>query len=141
MIVAGSVCKDFSSMGKGEGFLGNYVTLCAVFLTLCKICKPALVIHECTPRFPFKIFEETLSKYTDHHSILNAQNFGVPVSRNRSWDALVNPKWKLDRSLEEIHGLASKCVLDAGVWLQAPEEEARRALVHLVSPKYSWTHG
>ena len=124
VIIAGSVCKDFSSMGKGAGFLGQYVILCAIFISLCYVTKPALVIHECTPRFPFQIFEQTLGTYTDYHTLLNAADFGVPVQRNRAWDAILSNKWTLPRGLCELHELSSKCVLDASLWLLADDDEA-----------------
>ena len=124
VIIAGSVCKDFSSMGKGAGFLGQYVILCAIFISLCYVTKPALVIHECTPRFPFQIFEQTLGTYTEYHTLLNAADFGVPVQRNRGWDAILSNKWTLPRGLCELHELSSKCVLDASLWLLADDDEA-----------------
>ena len=111
-------------MGKGAGFLGQYVILCAIFISLCYKTKPVLVVHECTPRFPFGIFQETLATSTDFHSLLNAADFGVPVQRNRAWDAVVSNKWILPRGLSELHQLSSKCVLDASLWLVADFDEA-----------------
>ena len=126
VIVAGSVCKDFSSMGKRNGFLGQYVLLCAIFIALCSKTKPVLVVHECTPQFPFSIFEETLGadSYTDFHTLLNAADFGIPVQRNRAWDAILNNKWTLPHGLSDLHELSSKCVLDASLWLLAGDDEA-----------------
>lgn len=128
ILVAGSVCKDFSSMGKGDGFMGQYVTLCAIFIALCRKTSPTLVVHECTPRFPFKVFKELLPRYVDHHSILNAHQFGVPVQRNRAWDAIVRKDWVLEQGLHGLHEFSSKCTLDSSFWLQAPSTEAARRL-------------
>lgn len=126
MVVAGSVCKDFSSMGKGDGFLGQYVTLCAIFIALCRKTQPTLIVHERTPRFPFSVFTDLLPNFTDHHSVLNAHQFGVPVQRNRAWDAIVRDDWILPTGFDELHELSSKCSLDCSLWLQAPPEEACR---------------
>ena len=60
---------------------------------------------------PFQIFEQTLGTYTDYHTLLNAADFGVPVQRNRAWDAILSNKWTLPRGLCELHELSSKCVL------------------------------
>ena len=124
MIVAGSVCKDFSTMGARKGFLGQYVLLCGIFIALCVRTTPCLVVHECTAKFPYDIFDEILSNYEDHHILLNSSLLGLPVQRNRSWDAIIHKKFRLLHSIRAIHELSMKCVLDSSVWLQASSEEA-----------------
>lgn len=104
-------------MGKGKGWLGIHVTLFAIFVSLCKRIKPVLVIHEGTPRFPFKVFEELLPAYKDYHSILQCEVFGVPVKRTRAYDCLVHEHFQLVKGIDTLHHFASKCTVDASIWL------------------------
>lgn len=129
MIVAGSVCKDFSTLGARKGFLGQYVLLCGIFIALCVRIKPCLAVHECTAKFPYDIFREILSDYEDHHTLINSSLLGMPVQRNRAWDAIINKKFRLLNNINAIHELSVKCVLDAAVWLQGSSEEASCVLL------------
>ena len=110
-------------MGKGQGWLGSHAILCAIFISLCKFLQPALVVHECTTRFPHKVFGEQLKNYKDFHHLVNAYYFGIPVQRRRVYDCLVNEKFYLADEMENLYQFSSKCVLDASLWLQAPLEE------------------
>ena len=90
IMVAGSVCKDWSSVGKQEGFTGKWVTLCALMIALCKRLQPLVLFHECTLRFPHNVFEKLLGKtHDDFHAAMTPVDFGAPVKRGRSYDAVV----------------------------------------------------
>ena len=90
IMVCGSVCKDFSSMGKGEGLTGQWVFLTAIMISLCITLQPTILFHECTSRFPFHVFSELLgTNFKDHHCVLTPVSFGAPVQRTRSYDAIV----------------------------------------------------
>ena len=88
-MVAGSVCKDWSTMGKGEGFTGKWVILAGIMLALCRRLQPLILFHECTLRFPHKVFDALLGKtHQDFHSAIAPTDFGAPVRRGRSYDAV-----------------------------------------------------
>lgn len=128
ILIAGSVCKDWSTMGKQKGFNGNFTMLCAVMLAICRRVRPLVFIHECTRLFPFHILEKALKGSTDHHLILDPPNHGAPVRRSRSYDAVIKQGWDIrlgrDHAMADFARLLNKCTLDAGVWLQAPQNEA-----------------
>ena len=88
-MMCGSVCKDFSSMGKQAGLSGQWVLLSGIMLALVKKVKPLMLLHECTRTYPFELFEQLLPGYTDFHAILDPVEFGAPVKRSRSYDAVV----------------------------------------------------
>ena len=89
LMVAGSVCKDWSSMGKGAGFTGQWVVLCALLIALCARLQPVLLVHECTLRFPHQVFDQLLGKtHRDYHADMSPLQFGVPVRRGRAYDAV-----------------------------------------------------
>lgn len=75
-------------MGKGEGFCGRWVLLCAIFLALCRRLQPIIVYHECTVRFPSGIFDKILCNHEDYHAPMTPRDFGAPVNRARSYDAM-----------------------------------------------------
>ncbi|CAK9053122.1 unnamed protein product [Durusdinium trenchii] len=123
MMVAGSVCKDWSSMGKSQQWLGQYAILCAIFIALTRHLQCSLVIHECTARFDYKLLQDLMPDHQDFHTVLSPTNFGCPVSRTRSYDVLLlKGKLKLPKGLRELHKLCVPCTLDAGVWLEAPDD-------------------
>ena len=128
ILIAGSVCKDWSTMGKQNGFNGNFTMLCAVMLAICRRVRPIVFIHECTRLFPYHILEKALKGSTDHHLILDPPNHGAPVRRSRSYDAVIKPGWDIklgrEHAMTDFARLLNKCSLDAGVWLQASQEEA-----------------
>eukprot|EP00435_Cladocopium_sp_Y103_P065316 s1023_g27.t1 len=89
VLVAGSVCKDWSSMGKGEGFCGKWVLLAALMMALCLHLQPLVFFHECTIRFPFDVFAKILGKtHLPYHTAITPTEFGAPVQRKRSYDAV-----------------------------------------------------
>eukprot|EP00434_Breviolum_minutum_P036140 symbB.v1.2.032011.t1/scaffold3771.1/size50609/2 len=137
ILIAGSVCKDWSTMGKQNGFNGNFTMLCAVMLAICRRVRPIVFIHECTRLFPYHILEKALKGSTDHHLILDPPNHGAPVRRSRSYDAVIKPGWDIklgrDHAMTDFARLLNKCSLDAGVWLQASQEEVDLYRYHLAS--------
>ncbi|CAJ1434943.1 unnamed protein product, partial [Effrenium voratum] len=117
------VIMDWSSMGRQEGFCGNYGILAAVMLALTSRLKASLLIHECTRLFPYSVFEKILSGYRDYHQILECAQFGAPVKRSRSYDVVVRSDLILPNGMDRFAALKTSCVLDASVWLQAPQEK------------------
>ena len=90
VMVCGSICKDWSSMGKREGFSGQWVILTAIMFTLARKILPWIFFHECTSRFPFQIFETVLgTTHTGFHCAMSPVDYGAPVKRARSYDAVV----------------------------------------------------
>ena len=88
-MMCGSVCKDWSSMGKQEGFTGQWTLLCATMFALARRLQPKLLVHECAIRFPHTIIEKIIGKtHVDYHAALCPTNFGAPVKRSRSYDAV-----------------------------------------------------
>ena len=74
-------------------------------------------------------FDAVLPKHVDHHTILTCWHFGAPVCRSRAYDAIVSKRYVLEGGLTKLHQLATKCVLDSSVWLQASEKQARCAYI------------
>lgn len=76
-------------MGKGEGFCGKWVLLAALMLALCLRLQPLVFFHECTIRFPFEMLSQILGKtYCGFHAAITPTEFGAPVQRKRSYDAI-----------------------------------------------------
>ena len=124
-MVAGSVCKDWSSMGKNQQWLGQHAMLCAIFIALTRTWAPALCIHECTPRFDYKMLHSLLRpEHEGFHQILSPSANGCPVQRTRAYDCLIHQRFKLPHGLSDLWKLCVPCVLDSGVWLQAPDDKA-----------------
>ena len=55
VLIAGSVCKDWSTMGRQAGFAGSHTALCAIMLAVAKHLDVDLLLHECTQRFPNRV--------------------------------------------------------------------------------------
>lgn len=123
-LVAGSVCKDYSTMGKQLGLNGQYVMIAAIMMTVVAFLTPSVFMHECTRRFPNEIFTDILKEFVDFPVILNCPNFGCPVKRSRAYDLVIHKKYFLPDGLSQFHRLATKCTTDAGIWLQADDAQA-----------------
>lgn len=123
-LVAGSVCKDYSTMGKQLGLNGQYVLIAAIMMAVVAFLTPSVFMHECTRRFPNEVFTDILKDFQDFPAILNCPSFGCPVKRSRAYDLVIHKKFCLPHGFSQFHHLATKCATDAGVWLQADDEQA-----------------
>lgn len=56
-LVAGSTCKDWSSMGSQKGFFGPSTIAFIIMACLVRRVRPAVFLHECTRTFKWQIFQ------------------------------------------------------------------------------------
>ena len=94
--VAGSPCVGFSLMGSGWRFLDNSVLVFLAWIYMMRSVRPLVIIHECTPLFPYKVFELLLNTgisdpqqhYTVNSMISCSTSLGVPCKRKRRYTVL-----------------------------------------------------
>ena len=135
ILVAGSVCKDWSSMNQGrEQLMGNYILPFGIMLGLARRLSPMLFLHECTKLFQPRVLANFLSDHCLHHTLLDPTDFGFPVKRGRSYSALVHNGYTLTRELSTISKLFVPCQRGCDVFLTAPVEEAVRGCLFSVFP-------
>jgi len=92
IIVGGSPCQSFSSVGKQKGLEDDRGNLIFEFIRVVNECKPKMFIFEnvkgLTTQDGGKTFEHVLTKfkelnYTLCYDILKATDYGMPQSRQR----------------------------------------------------------
>ena len=92
MIVGGSPCQSFSSVGKKKGLSDERGNLIFEFIRVVKESSPKIFIFEnvkgLTTHDKGKTFEYVKSKFSEinydiQYSILNGKDYGIPQSRNR----------------------------------------------------------
>ena len=125
LIVAGSVCKDWSSMNQGRQKLcGNYVLPFAIMLALVRCLDPLAFLHECTRDFQ----PDKLAKHLPNHNLMSStlepECFGFPVKRSRSYSALVSKGYKIVRDADHMRRLFTPTRVDCGVFCMADNLEA-----------------
>lgn len=92
VLVGGSPCQSFSSIGFGKGLKDQRGLLIFEFIRLINEVQPKVFIFENvkglltnnkgkTWEYVFKKFEET--NYKIQYKLLNAKDYGIPQSRNR----------------------------------------------------------
>jgi len=92
LLVGGSPCQSFSTVGKQEGMNDIRGTLIFQFIRIVMECRPRIFIFENvkgltthdkgrTFKVVLKAFEDT--GYSIQYNVLNAKNYGVPQSRQR----------------------------------------------------------
>lgn len=89
MWIAGSVCVDYSAMGKRRGVFGEYILPLVVWLHLAARMLPDVLIHECAPRFPVWILELFLPQYKFLHKVWCPTDGGVPAARPRCYSIAI----------------------------------------------------
>ena len=106
--MAGSVCKDWSSVGNQQGLLGPYVIPFACLLGIIIEVQPWLFLHENTRNFRSKLFDVVLESYENHHCSMCPPEFGCPSMRTRSYDAqaLGSLQRNLDSGLVALNNIA-----------------------------------
>ncbi|CAE7210122.1 unnamed protein product [Symbiodinium sp. CCMP2592] len=125
VLVAGSTCRDWSSMGSRKGFLGDSVLAFAILLAIVRSTRPALFLHECTASFKWAIFAKLLPGYDIAQHYTEPLDFGFPVRRHRSYTALVRAStFQLAFPLSEMHRLFISPAVDCRVFLAASRAEA-----------------
>ena len=60
---AGTACQDVSRIGVRMGLLGDSAKTLAVFLAEVRLCKPDIILHECTSEFVREVFTLHLQDY------------------------------------------------------------------------------
>lgn len=125
VFMAGSVCKDFSSMNQGrQELLGSYILPFAVSLALVRYLNPMVFWHECTRLFKPKVFEATLPMFSRTSWLLDPQDFGFPVRRSRVYTALLRDGISAVRDKKDIRNLFSPTRMTSSAFFQATDEEA-----------------
>lgn len=121
-------------MGTRKGWLGASVLPFAVFIAIARRLRPAVILHECTRMFRWRIFcsseedggTEIFPGYSVHHMLTNPVDFGWPVQRSRSYTAIIRSDWELANDLSQIYRLfiLPGPSLDAGAFLADETAEA-----------------
>ena len=83
-------------MGSGWRFLDNSVLVFLAWIYMMRSVRPLVIIHECTPLFPYKVFELLLNTgisdpqqhYTVNSMISCSTSLGVPCKRKRRYTVL-----------------------------------------------------
>ena len=128
-VIAGSVCKDWSTMNKSRQQLtGQFILPFALMLGLIRVPNPILFLHECTRLFRPKILSRHLPSYSLMHTTMEPTDLGFPVRRGRSYSALVGPGYKMVHNEGQLMKLFSPLRLDCGVFWAADNDEAWPAL-------------
>ena len=125
IIVAGSVCKDWSTMNHvRETLTGKYVLPFSIMLGLVRRLQPMMFLHECVRSFRPSLLSRFLPTFTLQHALLEPTFFGFPVKRGRAYSALMRSDYEVVRDIKHIRRLYSSVRLDCGVFWMADEEEA-----------------
>ena len=134
IVMAGSVCKDWSSMNQGrKELLGSYVLPFAISLAFVRFTQPMAFLHECTRMFKPGLFEETFVDgkpdksglgYTLTSWLLDPQDFGFPVRRSRVYTCLMRNDYEMTIHKKEIRNLFNPTQLNSAVFFQATDSEA-----------------
>ena len=143
LVMAGSVCKDWSSMNQGrKELLGSYVLPFAISLALVRFIQPMAFLHECTRMFKPGLFEDTFVNdkpdkfglgYTLTSWLLDPQDFGFPVRRSRVYTCLMRKDYDMTIQKKEIRNLFNPTQLNSAVFFQATDSEAEsRVYISLV---------
>ena len=115
LIMAGSVCKDWSYMNQNrQELVGKYILPFAVMLSLCLRLSPAVFFHECTAAFKPDLLARYLPRHQIMHTILDPVDFGFPVKRGRSYSALVHDKYEIVSQLQHLRRLVAERVMVEG---------------------------
>ena len=126
LLIAGSVCKDWSSMNAIRAqLLGKFVEPFGAMVALAKILRPKIFVHECTRMFDWTTLEENLPEHNLHSMILDPTMFGMPVKRGRSYCALILKDFTLEAPLDYMRKFYTPCDLGSEVFFVATEKEAR----------------
>ena len=114
MIVGGSPCQSFSSVGKKKGLSDERGNLIFEFIRVVKESSPKIFIFEnvkgLTTHDKGKTFEYVKSKFSEinydiQYSILNGKDYGIPQSRNRLFLIGIN---KNNKEIKNKHVSPSK---------------------------------
>ncbi|CAE7474292.1 unnamed protein product [Symbiodinium microadriaticum] len=131
MIVAGSICKDFSSMGDGKRLVGKHAILFAIMVAIVRRVKPKCFMHECTSLFPgVHYFRRLLPEYTVVHFVVDPREHGSPTRRKRVYDLCLRADMDLPGGSSDFYRLYASTTTDASVFIGAGDEE-----VHLQTAK------
>ncbi|CAE7731277.1 hhaIM [Symbiodinium sp. CCMP2456] len=134
LLMAGSTCKDWSSMGKAHGFFGPNGIAFVVMIAVVQKIKPIVFLHENTRSFDFSMLAFLLSdSYQLHHTFLKPEDFGCPAKRTRSYSALIRKDHDLERGLDEMFRMTTLThdQLDCGAFLLAPAEEVHELKTYM----------
>ncbi len=124
-MMAGSVCKDFSSMNQGrQELLGSYILPFAVSLAFVRWLQPMVFWHECTRLFKPKVFEYSLPTYSRSSWLLDPQDFGFPVRRSRVYTSLLRAGLDIARDKKDIRSLFSPTRMTSAAFFRATDDEA-----------------
>ena len=124
-VIAGSVCKDWSTMNQSRQQLtGQFILPFALMLGLIRLLNPMLFLHECTRLFRPQILGRHLPLHTIMHTTLEPTDLGFPVRRGRSYSALVGPGYEMVHNVGQLIKLFSPLRLDCGVFWAADNDEA-----------------
>jgi hypothetical protein len=140
---AGSTCKDWSVQGLQLGLSGPSSLPFFVWLQEQVARKPAVLIHECTPRFPPELLAAAFGdEYRIESIIFSPEHLGVPNERLRIWSVCINKSAAvLTKGLDQfLVDLGCKRVLDFNVYFCASDEDIQeeiraRAIKEAVEPQ------
>lgn len=124
VLVAGSVCKDWSSMNSNRSqLLGRFVLPFATMVGLARFLNPKLFVHECTRQFDTTTLAANMPQHRIHTTLLEPRTFGLPVRRGRSYCALVHRSYTLEQPVENIRKFFTTCDVGCEVFYCATNAE------------------
>jgi hypothetical protein len=88
--IAGTTCTSWSSVGKGNGWLGDSALAFIVWAFALLAALPCIIIHECTPFFDVDILHRLFGNlYFISTFIFSPTLLGLPQTRKRRWTLLM----------------------------------------------------
>ena len=126
VIIGGSTCVSWSSMGLSLGWLHQSAPPFLVWVHDFMAAEPTHVIHECTRAFDATSFSKMVaSKYHLEQMLFSPEDVGLPVHRSRSY-CLLTLKSKVIMSIPFSRAAASelvfqKVIATAKMYFRSPE--------------------
>ena len=109
MHVAGVICKDWSSMGKGGAFTGDSLLCFVHWVRERLVHMEDIVIAECTARFDWKTIQQLFAGVYELTPLrINPAKIGFPVSRPRLYMVMLKVGAKQWSSKVKSSGGAEK---------------------------------
>ena len=91
VIIAGTICIAWSSMGAQQRECHHTMLPFLIFIFLVRALKPDVVLHECVVPFDVDCFRKYLGpSFECQTTVLNPNSFGWPVQRQRRYSLLLN---------------------------------------------------
>ena len=124
IFMAGTSCKDWSSMSCVLSLAGKSVLPFAVELQMVKRRKPHIFFHECTRNFRVDLLRAALPDYHVVSCLMRPTEQGFPINRTRRYSACVRNDLEMVAELAEMECLKRFPSFDGGALFCAPDDLA-----------------